>query len=221
MCNHTLAESHGRRRFIAATRAYTFIFKREDESLLTTWPTRLRAFPLATLCFYRLARTTFILFSAVPTALRTAHLQPIPWSNFRGKKRHESGHSGHYGDAREFTSIHARFQKLHPSSSFFFPRGTEALWYSFQTFPSICEGIFVLLWKESPLARPPSHFALICIFITEIYCRFEKKLYWSFDIINGYLTLEDDLSRTGIITLNFPWSRMHSFRTFCNIHCVF
>ena len=67
-------------------RVISFIFKREDESLLTTWPTRLWAFPLATLCFHRLARTTFILFSAVPRRWEPPTCKPILWSNFVRKK---------------------------------------------------------------------------------------------------------------------------------------
>lgn len=152
--------------FFAATRAYTFIFKREDESLLTTWPTRLRAFPLATLCFHRLARTTFILFSAVPTALRTAHLQPILWSNFRGKKEAREwplrplwGRSRIHLDTRPSRETSLAFPP------FFFPRGMEAVWYSFQTFPSICEGTRFSL-EEKPPCDAPSRFAYI--FITRV-----------------------------------------------------
>lgn len=77
------------------------------------------------------------------TALRTAHLQPILWSNFRGKKRHESGHSGHYGDACEFTSIHARFHKLHPPRFFYAERKRY----------NILSRVSVDLWGNASLLR--------------------------------------------------------------------
>lgn len=71
---------------------------------------------------------------------------------FEGKKRHESGHSGHYGDAREFISIHARFEKLHsPFLLFFFHAERKRYDILFRLFPRFArERVF--LWKKNPLA---------------------------------------------------------------------
>lgn len=83
-------------RFIVPARTYTFIFKREDETLLTTWPTRLWAFLLATPHYslplslelscslslrfsFRCLSREDSLYSilTVPTRARTAHLQLV------------------------------------------------------------------------------------------------------------------------------------------------
>lgn len=173
------------------------------ESLLTTWPTRLRAFPLATLCFHRLARTTFILFSAVPTALRTAHLQPILWSNFRGKK-----------EAREWplrplwgrSRIHLDTRSLRETSlafpPFFFFSHAERKRYDilFRLFPRFArERVF--LWKKNPLAM---HRLVSRIFLLR-ECR--KTTYLA--IIRERIPLE-------FLSRYYQWI-FNSQRWFCNI----
>lgn len=119
---------------------------------------------------------------------------------FEGKKRHESGHSGHYGDAREFTSIHARFEKLHsPFLLFFFPTRNGSGMIFFSDFSLDLRGNAFFSGRKTLLRCTVSfrvYFYYESVGKQLISQLFEKEFRWSFsvDTINGYLTHRDDFA---------------------------